>query len=153
MPYAHLLALSLLWPLASTACHDPAGPASSAPSTLPAASLPASALPTPAPAALPSPLDHDALARLRILRMPTLQPSQSQETLAPGVYQTYPYSILIISPSPHADDGMAIIPQDNSSRIMIIRPELHFGPRVSLPTALPPLPTLPSQEAAPSQKD
>lgn len=52
------------------------------------------------------------------------------ETLpAPGVYQSYPYSCIIVVPGPHPDDKCIIGRGDGSaSKMPTVRPELRLVP-------------------------
>jgi hypothetical protein len=64
---------------------------------------------------------------------PVLQakPSNAPPRLKPGVYQTYPFSCIVIVPPPHLDDGAVVGSGPLSTNLFhlpTIRPELKFIP-------------------------
>jgi hypothetical protein len=47
---------------------------------------------------------------------------------APGVYKTEPYACIVLVPSHHPDDAMAVNPTQKTAPMPVIKPELHFIP-------------------------
>ena len=48
--------------------------------------------------------------------------------LAPGIYETEPYTCIIIVPGEHPDDRMAIHPPDPAPNMPVLKPDLRFIP-------------------------
>jgi hypothetical protein len=58
---------------------------------------------------------------------PWCHPS-SPPTLAPGVYQTLPYTCLVVVPNPHLDDGIVCPAGSGRLSMPTVKPELRFIP-------------------------
>jgi hypothetical protein len=56
-------------------------------------------------------------------------PKLNQQLLKPGVWQTEPYSCIVVVPGPHPDDRALIARGETKMNMPIIRPELRFIPR------------------------
>jgi hypothetical protein len=48
--------------------------------------------------------------------------------IRPGVYQSYPYSCLVLVPGSHPDDKCIINPSATAPRMLIIKPDLRLMP-------------------------
>jgi len=55
--------------------------------------------------------------------------------LKPGLYQSAPFSGLVLVPGPHPDDRAIIAPQETSSSMPAVKPELRLIPRAAIPSA------------------
>jgi hypothetical protein len=55
----------------------------------------------------------------------------SPKVLKPGIYETAPYTCIVIVPRPHVDDRAIVGPRGRvpSMPIITVRPELRFVPR------------------------
>jgi len=51
-------------------------------------------------------------------------------TLPPGIYETAPYSCIVVVPGPHADDRCVLVPSSRGFPTPVIRPGLQFIPRI-----------------------
>jgi len=63
-----------------------------------------------------------------------LQPNRPAGQLAPGVYETAPYTCIVVVPGAHPDDkmivgGAAVGMNEVDPKMPIVRPELRFIPR------------------------
>ena len=59
------------------------------------------------------------------------QPKQSntaQNSLAPGIYKTEPYTCIVIVPAEHPDDKSMIRPPETVPNMPVLKPDLHFVP-------------------------
>ena len=56
-------------------------------------------------------------------------PAWESPPLPPGIYQTYPYSCLVLVPGPHPDDKSIANLQGGQSQMPIVQPGLTFVPK------------------------
>lgn len=54
--------------------------------------------------------------------------SFSPELPKPGVYRTTPFACIVIVPSNHFDDQIAVTPPENACPMPLLKPDLHFIP-------------------------
>jgi hypothetical protein len=48
--------------------------------------------------------------------------------LLPGVYETAPYTCIVVVPEKHVDDSIFVAPTESVTRMPVVKPELQFIP-------------------------
>ena len=64
-------------------------------------------------------------------KLPLLARQSDNQSPPPGVYQTYPWTIILVVPGPQHDDGSVLGPGNTNglSRMPIINPHVEVVPR------------------------
>jgi hypothetical protein len=64
-------------------------------------------------------------------RAPTLLAQKSAALVrpSPGVYESKPYTSIVIVPAPHPDDRICVVADSSRFNLRIIQPEVQLVPR------------------------
>ncbi|MGH7993027.1 MAG: hypothetical protein ACREDQ_05890, partial [Limisphaerales bacterium] len=62
-------------------------------------------------------------------RLPLLALRSGHQSLPPGVYQTYPWTIILVVPGAITDNGDFIVKPNTNSAMPIIKPHVEVVPK------------------------
>ncbi len=88
-----------------------------------------------APAILSTNSVSPSIGKAQPGQMHPVNPGTRGSDLAPGVYETWPYTSMVLVPGAHLDDKMILgrnaLASTNAAAIPMpmVKPELHFKPR------------------------